>query len=104
MMDKQIERLVTSILALKQVFDDLELNADVEIEYKDGSKEKINVYETIEHQIVKDINSYNAQLTAEEIDWINLCLNCDISGDIDISILNKLQQQKEMLENEKIIY
>lgn len=52
-MDKQIERLVISIQALKQVFDDLELNVNVEMVYKDGSKEKFDVYETIEHQIVK---------------------------------------------------
>lgn len=46
----------------------------------------------------------DSQLTAEEIDWIDLFLNCGVLGDTDRSILKKLQKQKEMLKDEKIIY
>lgn len=101
-MNKELERLITSIQALKQIFDDLGLDAKVEIEYKDDSKETINVYEVIEKQIVKDINLYDSQLTIEEIERIDLYLNCDLLNDIDERILNKLQNQKEMLENKLI--
>lgn len=102
MMNKELERLITSIQALKQIFDDLGLDANVEIEYKDDTKETINVYEVIEKQIVKDINLYDSQLTIEEIERIDLYLNCDLLNDIDGRILNKLQNQKEMLENKLI--
>lgn len=127
MMNKEIERLLTSIQTLKQIFNDLGLNADIEMEYEDGSKETINVYETIEKQIVKDINSHDCQLTVEEIEKIIYLYKNELSylGDnayrhklagnlkmyqeheLEIEKLNKtidkLQKQKEMLRNEKVI-
>lgn len=99
MMNKELERLITSIQALKQIFEDLGLNANAEIEYKDGSKETINVYETIEKQIVKDINSYDSQLTVEEIDYI-LSFPNEINIFKRASICMKLKKQKEILTNE----
>ena len=70
MMNKELERLITSIQALKQIFDDLGLDANVKIKYKDDLKETINVYEVIEKQIVKDINLYDCQLSDEYNDKI----------------------------------
>lgn len=120
MMNKELERLIASIQVVKQIFQDLELNVNAEIEYKDGSKETINVYDIIENQIVKDINSHDSQLTAEEIDAL-FCyfaksigaLSDDLlkilkiaytvgENDLDscISAVQKLQKQKEMLEDE----
>jgi hypothetical protein len=64
---KQIERLAISIQTLKSIFNDLELNVKANIEYKDNTKEEINVYEVIENQIVKDINYYNSHVSIENL-------------------------------------
>lgn len=109
MMNKELERLITSIQALKQIFDDLGLDANVKIKYKDDLKETINVYEVIEKQIVKDINLYDCQLSDEEINIIYFIsyyarkekiLN-DKDEDTLMNIMIKLDKHKEELKNEK---
>jgi len=111
MMNKELERLITSIQALKQIFDDLGLDANVKIKYKDDLKETINVYEVIEKQIVKDINLYDCQLSDEEINIIYFIsyyarkekiLN-DKDEDTLMNIMIKLDKHKEELKNEKNI-
>lgn len=110
-MNKELERLITSIQALKQIFDDLGLDANVKIKYKDDLKETINVYEVIEKQIVKDINLYDCQLSDEEINIIYFIsyyarkekiLN-DKDEDTLMNIMIKLDKHKEELKNEKNI-
>lgn len=110
MMNKELERLITSIQALKQIFDDLGLDANVKIEYKDDTKETINIYEVIEKQIVKDINLYDSQLSVEEIEIIYF-ISCyarkekilnDKDEDTLMNVIIKLDKHKEELENEKI--
>lgn len=109
MMNKELERLITSIQALKQIFDDLGLDANVKIKYKDDLKETINVYEVIEKQIVKDINLYDCQLSDEEINIIYFIsyyarkekiLN-DKDEDTLMNIMIKLDKHKEELKNER---
>ncbi len=109
MMNKELERLITSIQALKQIFDDLGLDANVKIEYKKDLKETINVYEK---QIIKDINLYDCQLSDEEIEMIYFIshyarkekiLN-DKDEDTLMNVIIKLDKQKEMLENEIILF